>query len=104
MGKVPRIPLEQRLLQHKSGEAKFLAAFELFVDDFFEAVGKMSGDLTVMETYEDAVSGYNYRNGMDLVLSQMVVVADGLPKEDCGELLYRILIEPFAILEQRRTQ
>lgn len=103
MEKVPQIPLKQRLQSIESGKANFLAAFELFVDDILQEVLNMTGYVAAVLDCQEKVRKYESQKVM--VLAEMVAVADRLPDEERKELLYSMLIIPFASMyRERRVQ
>ena len=95
MAQISKTPLRERL--QMAGSAR-PAAFGLFMDDFFCAAAPMTGNETyLLDVYNERIQLYN-DSGRDLLLFEMIHLADSLPPDERDELFYRILIEPFALL------
>ncbi len=98
MPTVTKMPLDYRLQTGEDGEPAVLAAFDLFIDDFFHGLDEIIGDSYFGPVYEDHIEKYNYAKGWDSVLAEMVSIADGIPNREKSELLYLLLVEPFSML------
>jgi len=102
MGPLIKIPLSERLQSAGTTAPNFLAAFELFISDFYTTLEEMTLDPRFSTTYQAAISPYSYRTKdgkvMELLLSEVVGVVSELPPPERGEVLYKLLIEPFARL------
>lgn len=101
MGAVPKIPLKERFQTAKTNKPNFLATFELFVNDFFLEIAKITGNTYFESVYYSFVAEYNDQNG-GCVLTEIVHRADELPSEEKLDLLYTVLVEPFAALNYRK--
>lgn len=101
MAAVPKIPLKERLQTAGTNRPDFLAAFEIFANDFFLEIAKMTGNTYFESVYYSFVADYNDENG-GYVLSEIVHRANELPTAEKLDLLYTILIEPFAALNYRK--
>jgi len=98
MAAVPKIPLNERLQAAGPVTPNFLAAFELFVDDFFITVAKLTKSPYFEAIYHRYVAEYNDVNS-GCVVSEIVHRADDLPQRQKLELLHTVLVSPFAALK-----
>lgn len=92
-----RIPLERRLQSAGTVVPNFLCAFELFVDDYFDCISQMTNTPYFAEVYSNEVQQYNCCE-TDKVLAEIVFMAESLSQCEKERLLYRLLIEPFALM------
>ena len=93
----PTLPLETRLKSIQAASPNFLAAFEVFTEDFFLALDtafNAGGIPFLWRIYEDHVRCYADSMSPP-VRAEMVAVADRLPADEGDTLLYHILIDPF---------
>ena len=106
MAEILKIPLDQRLKRLGSKAAIPFACLELFIDDYFSEAAKMCDGYKpdLWKIYESEVMQYNYRDGSDSLLTEIVHVADGLPCDERTNLLYHVLVEPFAALEDKEME
>ena len=102
----PKIPLDERLKRLGSKTAIPYALFELYIDDFFAEASRMCEGYKpdLWSLYESEVKQFNYRDNLDCVLAEIVHIADELSRDDQINLLYRVLVEPFAALENREKE
>jgi len=98
-----KMPLERRLQSAGTVIPNFLCAFELFVDDYFDGIIKMTNNPYFAEVYSDEVQQYNCQE-TDKVLAEVVYMAESLSPCERERLLYRLLIEPFALMEIERNE
>lgn len=101
MAAVAKIPLKERLRAIGTNKPNFLAAFELFINDFFLEIAKITRSKYFESVYYSFVAEYNDQNG-GCVLTEIVHRADELPSEEKLDLLYTVLVEPFAALKDRK--
>lgn len=93
----PTLPLETRLKSIQAASPNFLAAFEVFTEDFFLALDTAfnAGDIPFLwQIYERHIQRYNSFK-YPPVLAEMVALAGRLPTDEGDALLYHILIDPF---------
>ena len=102
MGESTKLPLTDRL--HSAGTAtpNWLAAFELFISDFYTALEEITLDPRFGTVYNTIIGAYSHRDkdgrSMELLLSEVVAVVSDLPQAKRCDVLYKLLIEPFARL------
>lgn len=105
MPEIPKVPLNKRLQQASDCRANFLAAFELFAEDYFEGMVQITGESDFMDRYQKEIRKHYYEGKGDYFLAELSVLADNLTGKDGIWLLYRVFIEPFAaITEQERKE
>lgn len=101
--RLTKLPLAERLRRAETAAPNFLAAFELFATDFRDGLAELTMDPRFSVAYNTAIAPYSHRakagKTMELLLSEVVavVVAELSPTER-GEVLYQLLVEPFARL------
>lgn len=94
---MPKAPLNSRLKRLQTEKPNFLAAFELFVDEFFMELDSIynAGDIPFLwRIYEDHIQRYETFR-YPLILAEIITLANRLPSDEGDALLYHILIEPF---------
>lgn len=103
MGGLTKLPLTERLQSAGTAAPNFLAAFELFISDYYKCLAGMTLDPRFSAVYDTVVSPYSHRpkggESMELLLSEVVAVVMDLPRTKRAEVLYKLLIEPFARLD-----
>lgn len=105
MPEIQKIPLNKRLQQASDCRANFLAAFELFTEDYFEGMAQITGKPEFTDNYQKQIRKHYHESKGDYLLAELSVLADKLTGKDGIWLLYRTLIEPFAaITEQERKK
>lgn len=97
-----QIPLTERLEQVGTNNPVFLNAFELFPDDYFSAFAELTGKPYFQKVYQKTVKPFHDRQDHFCVLSELIFFAGELPRERREKMLFRILIEPFAHLKNRK--
>ena len=110
--RLTKLPLAERLQRAGTASPNFLAAFELFATDFRDGLAELTMDPRFTAAYNTTSAPYSHRpksgENMELLLSEVVaVITAELPPAKRGEVLYRLLIEPFARLydlEQEREE
>lgn len=110
--RLTKLPLAERLQRAGTASPNFLAAFELFATDFRDGLAELTMDPQLAISYNTIIAPYSHRakggKNMELLLSEVVaVIMAELPPAKRGEVLYRLLIEPFARLydlEQEREE
>lgn len=103
MEAMQKMPLERRLQSAGTVIPNFLCAFELFVDDYFDGISQMTNNSYFAEIYSGEVQQYNCYE-TDKVLAEIVFMAESLSPCERARLLYRLLIEPFALMEIERNE
>ena len=93
-----KIPLAERMRGKATGR-KLPTAMGLYAEDFFVAVGEITG---LIDRYEEIhelhIKPYEDTNGEPQSVQELVVAADALPSSDQNVLLFRLLVEPFVAI------
>lgn len=89
-----RIPLEQRLRAAVTGDTFFLGAFCLLPNDYFNALRDMTGKECFMERYSEFAAAFPEYDCK--ILAQIVYEVTEQSNQHCLDLLYVMLVEPFA--------
>lgn len=92
--KVPRIGLEWRIKEETGKKPDFLKVFELFTDDYFIGLSRISGSFHFADRYKNFIS--RKEGGTPHLLSVCMHYLASLSEEDRALFLYYTLIEPFA--------
>lgn len=100
MKKVKRIPLNLRLQMAGTNIPNFLAVFEVFVDDYFEGLTQISENSYFTKVYHNQSSKINCSQDVAILLTEMPHVTDSFPRKEGIEMMYEILVEPFALINK----
>ena len=93
-----KIPLAERMRGNATGR-KLPTAMGLYAEDFFVAVGEITGLIDhYEEIHELHIKPYEDTNGEPQSVQELVVAADALPPSERNVLLFRLLVEPFAAI------
>ena len=93
-----KIPLAERMRGKTTGR-KLPTAMGLYAEDFFVAVGEITGLIDhYEEIHELHIKPYEDTNGEPQSVQELVVAADALPPSERNVLLFRLLVEPFAAI------
>lgn len=93
-----KVPLAERMRGKATGR-KLPTAMGLYAEDFFPAVGEITGLIDrYEEIYELHIKPYEDTNGEPQSVQELVVAADTLPPSERNVLLFRLLVEPFAAI------
>ena len=93
-----KIPLAERMRGKATGR-KLPTAMGLYPEDFFVAVGEITGLIDhYEEIHELHIKPYEDTNGEPQSVQELVVAADALPPSERNVLLFRLLVEPFAAI------
>ena len=93
-----KIPLAERMRGKATGR-KLPTAMGLYAEDFFVAVGEITGLIDhYEEIHELHIKPYEDTNGEPQSVQELVVAADALPPSERNVLLFRFLVEPFAAI------
>lgn len=93
-----KIPLAERMRGKATGR-KLPTAMGLYAEDFFVAVGEITGLIDhYEEIHELHIKPYEDTNGEPQSVQELVVAADALPPSERNVLLFRLLVEPFAAI------
>lgn len=93
-----KVPLTERMRGKATGR-KLPTAMGLYAEDFFAAVGEITGLIDrYEEIYELHIKPYEDTNGEPQSVQELVVAADTLPPSERNVLLFRLLVEPFAAI------
>lgn len=94
-----KIPLAERMRGKATGR-KLPTAMGLYAGDFFAAVGEITD---LIDRYEEIhelhIKPCENTNGEPQSVQELVVAADALPSSDRNVLLFRLLVEPFAVIK-----
>lgn len=93
-----RIPLEERLRSAGASNSICPATAWIFMDSFFKNLSEMSLDYTYNAFYDDALVNGTYGDIQNTFVAQAVyyAISGSYPSDIGEELLYQILIKPFA--------
>ena len=93
-----KIPLAERMRGKATGR-KLPPAMGLYAEDFFVAVGEITGLIDhYEEIHELHIKPYEDTNGEPQSVQELVVAEDALPPSERNVLLFRLLVEPFAAI------
>lgn len=94
--KLQRIPLSERLKTENGTVADYLRIPVIFIDDYLIALGRING-----KDYSALMNEIENMYGLIPYMASFVTEAGVLdmPEEDRVSLLYQLLIEPFAEIE-----
>ena len=93
-----KVPLAERMRGKATGR-KLPTAMGLYAEDFFVAVGEITGLIDhYEEIHELHIKPYEDTNGEPQSVQELVVAADALPPSERNVLLFRLLVEPFAAI------
>ena len=106
MKQIKKIPLAQRLRQAgaKQPAPCFLHIYRLFLDTYFNGLAEMAGDDRVRtDILEGSLRPYVSKYGEMPLLVEFVTESMDLPRWELGELLYQVLVKPFAAIKEGGT-
>lgn len=101
---IERIPLKRRLQQITPTGATPLAIFEVFIDDYFTGLARISNDIYFINLYENVISNEDPLYEKSYFLTSVPQALDVLPPKERDALLLKILVEPFARLQEKEEQ
>lgn len=96
MERVSRIPLKQRLQSAGKASSNFLAVFELFAEDYLWGLDRRTRG-SYWEKVSTLLEEYGDISLTSQVMAEVLHLIMELPAEVYTELLYLMLIEPYAI-------
>lgn len=101
-----RIPLRERIRKARSKKPNFLNVFEIFTDDYFIALSRISGNICFADYYETNIVPLQEEEGRGYpyLMVQFVMALDDQPKEERQEFLYHTLIVPFVDIDPSRLR
>lgn len=102
MEKTNKKPLEQRLKEASPNKPDFLDIFEVYAEDYFDALARLDGTPHFREAYQECI--ISHEGDSPKRLAELVHSAGSLPPEEGARLLDDLLVEPFARLEQREKE
>jgi len=100
MSQTKRIPLKQRLQQVVSMESNSLTIFDVFIEDYFAGLSRISGDSYFLNMYHNVISNERPLNEADFFLASVPQALDISPEVERLSLLLEILVKPFARLRE----
>lgn len=95
-------PLEQRLKEANPNKHAFLDIFEVYAEDYFDALARLDGTPHFRETYQESI--ISHEGDSPKRLAELVHSAGSLSLEERARLLDDLLVEPFARLKQREKE
>lgn len=94
-----KIPLAERMCGKATGQ-KLPTAMGLYVVDFFDSVGAITGmQQRYSDIYDTYIKSYDDSEDTTKSVQELVVAADALPPAERNVLLFRLLVEPFAAID-----
>ena len=94
-----KIPLAERM-RGKGDARKLPTAMGLYVVDFFDSVGAITGmQQRYSDIYDTYIKSYDDSEDDTKSVQELVVAADALPPLERNVLLFRLLVEPFAAID-----
>ena len=97
---IERIPLQKRLQKATSKNSNFLVIFEVFLEDYFAGLSRLSGNSYFMNLYHNEICNESPTSDKDYFLASVPQALDTLPPNERDKLLLQILVEPFSLLKQ----
>lgn len=91
-----RIPLKERIEREKMQEPDFLRIFNLYTEDYFTALSRISRAPYFAERYRMLIR--DMEGDIPLSLAKLIHGASKMPSGDREFLLYSILVEPFTCI------
>ena len=106
MADIPRIPLADRLRRAaaESGEPPYLHLYRLYVGSYFCGLDDLHGGSTYADTLDVALAPYLEKYETMPLLTTFVADSAELPAADQAQMLYQVLIRPFADLQQEKER
>lgn len=99
-----KLSLDQRLRAAKDGgKPVILPAEMLYCRDFFDALSSLTASSKSLRFYFDKISQLEQEAGRQLPIFKLVTELWDKEKMEL-ELLYRILVEPFAALKRKEDK
>lgn len=99
-----KIPLEERLKRAGKNSGDFQSAFKMSVDSYFYGWDEIMGGSYFESIYEHRICSLVNVSNLEIQLSSLIACSEEIDAVERLELLYRILIEPFAKLEMRQRK
>lgn len=94
-----KIPLAERM-RGKAGGRKLPTAMGLYVVDFFDSVGAITGmQQRYSDIYDTYIKSYDDSEDTTKSVQELVVAAYELLPSERNVLLFRLLVEPFAAID-----
>lgn len=94
-----KIPLAERMRGRVDGR-KLPTAMGLYVVDFFDSVGAITGmQQRYSDIYDTYIKSYDDSEDTTKSVQELVVAAYELPPTERNVLLFRLLVEPFAAID-----
>ena len=105
MKQIEKIPLANRLRQAaaKQPTPYFLHIYRFYMDTYFYGLAELAGDnRDLTEILDKNLLSRLAQYEEPPLLADFVAESMELPRWELGELLYQVLVKPFAELEERR--
>ena len=94
-----KIPLAERMCGKATGQ-KLPTAMGLYVVDFFDSVGAITGmQQRYSDIYDTYIKSYDDSEDTTKSVQELVVAAYELLPSERNVLLFRLLVEPFAAIK-----
>ena len=94
-------PLKKKL---RRAGGKYPAAFTLFTNDFFDSLLEMSGNSRVIQDYWNYINPVISKLEREVRLDEFVSIINDMEVEEKRELMYQILVRPFAALKEENEK
>lgn len=101
-----KLPLAERLRRAagRVGEAPYLHIYRLYTDSFFYNMDIVLGGHAYADALEAVLSPYIQQYDEMPLLTRFVADSRKLPAADQAQLLYQVLIRPFAQLQEEKER
>ena len=106
MADTPKIPLADRLRRAtaQQGQLPFFHIFRLYTDTYFYNLDILFGGTSYADTLEVLCGSCLQQYKEMPLLPQFVADSRKLPAADQAQVLYQVLIRPFADLQQEKER
>lgn len=101
-----KLPLAERLRRAagRVGEAPFLHIYRLYMDTYFYNLDILFGGSAYADTLEAVLSPYIQQYDEMPLLTRFVADSRKLPASDQTQVLYQVLIRPFAEIQKEKER
>ena len=105
MKEFKKLPLADRLRRASSGQAepRFLHVYRLYLEAYFSGLSQLAGDGSLFTSaFQKILEPYAAECEDAPLLVAFVAESKDLPLTERTELLYQVLVWPFAEIQRRR--
>lgn len=99
-----RKSLDQKLKEAGKYVPYYLPVFTAYIDDYFLGLSQICENGYWKEIYRNEIYQYGEEKGSLPRLYEMAPIADSLAPAEKRNLLYRILVEPYALLQIKEEE